>query len=171
MSAPFGIELGSPTSELEVLESFGGGRFVIAPPRPHPAFETYVVESSDRLGVVWVKAIGFTMDNDAYGNGVQLRHEELRGQLSKRYGSPEMVDWIVSEALWKDSREWVMSLTQNERFYYARWERPSIPSDLESVYLGVGTDGNFASWLVLEYASAHMKEVEAARQDDLADLL
>lgn len=173
MSAPFGIEIGSSLSELQVLKEMDRQLYFVEAPRPHPSFETYLVQATPQLGVVWVKGLGYTIENDAFGTRVRNVHDEITGQLAKRYGAPEAVDWIVDGALWTEPRDWVMSLTQSERFFFSKWERPRalLPDDLATVFLGLGTQGSDNSWIVLEYASIHSEAADAALQDDLSDLL
>lgn len=172
MSAPFGIEIYSPIESLKVLEETGP-RYVVAAPRPHPRFETYVVQATPNLGVCWVQGISYSVANDAFGAGVRSLKNELEAQISKRYGLGKSMDFLLPGSIWTDDRDYIMSLTQNERKTGTMWERPSVnlPDDIEMIFLGVHGVGTDTAWVGLEYFSSKAELADAEIQDTFSDLL
>ena len=174
MSAPFGIELNAPLSGAEILQDIGGNKLLVAPEKKHPSFSEYYVQVSPTYGVVWVKGVGAMISNDANGYGTQDQINKLSSQLALKYGPPKKVDILQYGALWDDSRDWVMSLLQQERSFFNIWEKgksPQLPDDLETVFLGVAAYSSSESSPIIEYASTRLKDAEKEVDADLSDLL
>lgn len=173
MTAPFGIEMHSSVDQIEILKGIEQGKYIVVPPRPHPLFSIYVVQATERIGIVWIKGIGDPNENDPYGTATRHQFEQLGEQLGRRYGHGEELDWIRSDALWTEDRDWAMSFVQNERALSRTWERPrtQLPDDLHNVFLGVsGVDGS-TTRVVVEYSSTRAAEAEQDLNDSLSDLL
>ena len=174
MSAPFGIELNAPLSGAEILQDIGGNKLLVAPAKRHPLFSEYYVQVSPTYGVVWVKGVGTIIGNDANGYGTQEQISKLSSQLALKYGASKKVDILQHGALWEESRDWVMSLLQQERSFFHIWEHsksPELPSDLETVFLGVAAYSSSESSPIIEYASTRFKDAEQEVDADLSDLL
>jgi hypothetical protein len=173
MSAPFGIKFYSPLESLEVLEDIGQAQYMVAAPRPHPRFETYSVQATPSLGVVMVKGFSPSVENDAFGRLVRSLRQELEAQASKRYGLGKSVDFLLPGSIWTDDRDYVMSITQNERKAGTIWERPSVnlPDDIEAIILDVNGKSNHAARIGLACYSRKAELAEAEVQDMLSDLL
>jgi hypothetical protein len=173
MTAPFGIEFYTKVDSLEILQDLGQGKFFVAAPKTHPAFERYVVQATPRLGVVWIKAISQALGNDAYGTRVRQTQNDLRTQLEKRYGLGVTTDFLMSGSIWDEARHWTQGLSANERHYFTMWEKPTaqLPDDLKNVYLGASGFGNDETSLSLEYSSMRSDEAEEEIREMLSDLL
>ena len=174
MTSPFGIELHLPVDNLDVLGDLGQGKYDVTPPKPHPGFETYIVQATPSIGVFWVKAITPIIENDAYGNGVRQLKDELHAQLSKRYGPGKSTDQLMMGSIWDEPRDWIQSLNANERTCFVLWERLGSgqwPDDIENIFLGVTGNGIDAANVCVEYRSARMTDGETELRDMLSDLL
>lgn len=173
-SSPFGIEIGSPLSGLSILEELGQGKYMVQPPKPHPTFETFLVQASDNYGVVWIKGIGPEIPNDSYGNSVKAVVDKLQAQLEGRYGPAAKTDVIFPDALFDEPRDWAMALIEKERLYFCHWEKPdaaSMPDDLKVIYLGASAVDGSTTNVVLEYASHNLDAAEMEMDDANAELL
>jgi hypothetical protein len=174
-SAPFGIEMGSPISNISVIQDLGHGKYYVSPPKLHPNFSTYIVESSESYGIVWVKAIGPEIFNDSYGSSVQAAVDKVAAQLATRYGIGKKSDISFPDGLWtQESRDWCMALLQGERLYSYVWQRPDatgLPDDLESIYVGAGAIDANTTNLIIEYSSINLDAAERESESGLADLL
>ncbi|GAA1915436.1 hypothetical protein [Nocardioides marmoribigeumensis] len=170
--APFGIEIFSNAALLKVEADWGRGILLVDPPRPHPAFATYLVQIDKRGEVVWVKGISREFDDDAYGYQIRSKVDEVAGQVRRRYGFGSQKDFLYADSIWDEPRDWEMSMRQNERVYSYVWDHTcaNLPDQLATVYLG-------ASWLsdamvmMIEYASPRLEAAEREQQEDLSDLL
>lgn len=174
MTTPFGIEFFSAADQLEILNDLGQGKFLVSPPKPHPSFDTYAVQATPKLGVVWIKAITPTIPNDAYGNQIRQAFNALKSQLAMRYGEAPTTDFLMTGSIWDEPRDWTQGLAANERSFYVIWDRPKsdgLPEKLSSVYLGAsGIDSSSAN-VCIEYASSKMMDAEAEIEVMLSDLL
>ena len=172
-SAPFGIEMGSPVSNLDVVQDLGHGKYYVNPPKLHPQFATYIVEASPTYGVVWVKGIGPELLNDSYGNSVRAAVDKVSAQLATRYGVGSKNDIAYPDGLWtEESRDW--TVLQGERFYSYIWQRPDatgLPDDLVAIYIGAGAVDANTTNVVIEYSSINLEAAERELESGLADLL
>ena len=91
-------------------------------PMPHPDFEDYQVLASKSTGVCAILATTQTITNDAYGEGVRKLFFKLQMQIASSYGIWVTSDHLKAGALWKEDKEWVMALYQNEREYKSDWD-------------------------------------------------
>lgn len=123
MTAPFGIKMYSHLDELDVLGEFDDAKYIVTPPKPHPNFETYLVQATPNLGVVWIKAVSPLICNDAYGNLTIQAMERIRGQLELRYGPGELTDYLMFDSIWSEPRDWSNAVEANERVYSFTWEK------------------------------------------------
>jgi len=173
-SAPFGIEMGSPVSTVTVVREMAQGKYYITPPKPHPQFETYLVQASPTYGIVWIKGITSDLLNDSYGNSALAMMDKLRAQLESRYGPGNKTDFLMPDALWTDPRDWAMGLLEGERAHHCLWQRPEnrdLPDDLASIFLGIGALDNTTTNVVLEYASTSLEAAERELDNEAARLL
>lgn len=123
-------------------------------PKPHSAFESYIVRASDEHGICWVKGVGKTISDNGYGTSTRNKVDELWGVLTKAYGDSELTDRFYG-SLWDGPEEWLMSIRQNERLYMHHWNNVNVPSKplLNEVYLAVSSLGSKSGYVNLEYYS------------------
>jgi hypothetical protein len=172
VSAPFGIEIFSHKDSLEIESDYGGEKFAVKAPRPHPSFQDYIAQVSDTLGVVWVKALAAPTPVDAYGNSLRVAVDKIAEQVSLKYGTPEKTDILLHGALWDEPQYWMNALQEGQRYYSYVWKRPrnQLEEDLESVFVGAATFGGGQGGVIIEYASTRMADHEKELETKLADL-
>ena len=163
----FGISMGDQIASISIQEDLGNNLYRIAVPSPHPEFETYVLEATPETGACMVRGVGKDHENDAYGLSVRAAFAGLSKALVERYGQREVVDFLRSGALWKDTDEWVMSLRQNERAYQEIWEteyNSSLPDTMSEIILGVSASARDDSYVVLQYRFSNFEACKAIRE-------
>ena len=80
------------------------------PPKPHSAFEDYVVKASEQVGICWIKGIGKDISDNGYGVGTRSVVVDLKSQLAKKYGAgPEKTDFPLPGSIWKDPDDCLMA--------------------------------------------------------------
>ena len=162
----FGIELGKSPSEYGCQAMSGSiGYFSCEAPKPHSAFEQYVVKASESHGICWIKGVGKDISDNGYGSSTLAKHAELKSVLSKAYGEiSETTDFVLPGALWSEADEWLMAIDKKQRFYSVNWSDLKVPSKpkLKQIYLGVGATGNAKGWLTLEYYSKDYEDCKTA---------
>ncbi|QGP78391.1 hypothetical protein [Sphingobium sp. CAP-1] len=173
MSAPFGISLFADLVDFEVIEDLGQGKFRVAAPKPHPAFNDYFVEATDGLGVVWIKANSSVLNIDAFGHALTAPTDKIADQIKLKYGKPQKNDFLMPGSIWDGAQYWLSGLEAKERFYSYIWDRKNVaglPDDIDTIYVGAAAYGGGEGAVAVEYASTKMHLAEKERDAKLADL-
>ena len=90
-------------------------------PLPHRAFESYLLQYVEGVGVCEIKGAGTTINHDSYGVHIRSAVDDLYHQVAKRYGPTEKNDLVYPDSLWAEPRDWTMGLLKGERFYSYLW--------------------------------------------------
>lgn len=166
VSGPFGIDMGTPLSNLESTEQ--GNKIVLdSVPNPHPDFDTYVAWGANSTGTCLVMAISSFFENDAYGTKVRSSYEKFKSALTAKYGPPILsVDRLAVGALWDEPRDWVMAIKQNERFYGDSWElvEPETHEGISGIEMQIVALTSNASAIKLFYKFENFDACEAAME-------
>lgn len=173
MSAPFGISIFGPLSDLQILEEIGQGKFRVSAPTPHPAFSDYIVEATDSLGVVWVKANAPIISIDSFGQNIVALTDKIAEQIRLRYGTPQKTDFLMAGSIWEGPQYWLSALESKERYYGYTWDRKNcanVPEDIDTIYVGATAYGGGEGAVTVEYGSTKMHLAEQERDAKLADL-
>jgi len=171
----FGIEMGKSPPEYGCeAQADNVGIYSCVAPKPHSAFEAYMVQASDKHGICWVKGVGKDISDNGYGTSTKSKHSELQSVLTKAYGEiSDTSDFIMPGALWDDANEWLMSINQKQRFYSVSWADLDVPGkpQLDTIYLGVSAVGSSKGYVFLEYYSKVYEECEKANVDSESSAL
>ncbi|NCA71008.1 MAG: hypothetical protein EOM91_13050 [Sphingobacteriia bacterium] len=91
-AGPFGFEFGENVSIYQCPELPGNPGYYkcIKAPKPHSAFESYVLKASNSHGICWIKAIGRDINDNSFGSSTKAEVNNLASQLEKKYGSSEI---------------------------------------------------------------------------------
>ena len=123
-NTPFGFEVNSHPSKYKFcLPTETKDTYICtSAPKPHGAFENYFLWYVGEFGLCKTVAVGKTIDNDAYGDVVRRRTDKLAQQIEKKYGPPtDKFDFLHSGSIWDEPRDWMLSLSRNERSYVYAW--------------------------------------------------
>ncbi|HCL3652394.1 TPA: hypothetical protein N2B47_005198 [Pseudomonas aeruginosa] len=159
---PFGLEMGL---SRDIVEKMVGKTLTPLPgepnrfsvdtlPKTHNEFERYVLEFSSEHGLCSVMAIGRDIGTDSFGIAVKSRFSELEEGLSSLYGRPEKSDFLLPGSIWKDARDWMMAIRQDERILASSWEASAsapLKSDLKQVFLIAKASSSDKGYLKLQY--------------------
>ena len=140
--SPFGIELGNtikPTIKLTDLRN-SDIKFINNPPKPVSLFSTYAVQLNKNKDVIKVIGLTKTFEDDDYCYKSQEVYLKIENLLTKKYGKPtSKSNYLSSDSIWTNSREYKMSLVQNERFHYSKWDAVKNFSNIQ-IYMEEGAD-------------------------------
>lgn len=128
--------------------------FEITVPTPNGEFESYMATATPETGVCKVSGLGRTHRNDSYGTNTKRAYQALKTALRARYGASKDFDFIVSNALWKDSNEWVWSIYKEERYLASFWDienGSTLPTGVTSVTLEVKAISSTSPYITLRY--------------------
>ncbi|HEV7571085.1 MAG TPA: hypothetical protein VGQ21_06265 [Thermoanaerobaculia bacterium] len=156
LPAPFGIRMGASKQNVGKIDK------EVAPfmfrlttvPKPHTAFESYIVQITPKAGVCFVKAIGRNVRTSAYGSELRSEFDKIREQLEGVYGKPKIFDFLRDGSIWSEPREWMMSLYQKERLLGARWSEEDgliTKYGINKVFLGSSAASTSEGYIVVEY--------------------
>jgi hypothetical protein len=171
---PFGLWMGMSLGEFETapIEVAPTKYRVTTVPKPHSAFESYVLQITPMNGLAWIKAIGHTIHTSAYGIELRTAFEVMEKKLSATYGKEKKTDILLHDSIWNEPRDWMQSILSRERFLMTEWSAAngsSLPETLSSVALITGAIDTENGYIAIEYSFENAEEAEteiAAAEDE-----
>ena len=141
-AGPFGLEKGM------TLRQIGGNPQLLSPgkyklsavPKPHSAFESYVVEVGPTTGLCWIKGVGKTVPTSEFGMELHGAFDSLKERVQETYGMPKVTDVLMPGSIWTEPKYWMMGLLKKDRLLVAIWDHKSganLPSDIKTIAVGV----------------------------------
>jgi len=155
----FGVEMGEPVSELNVVSDLGDWLYQVSPPTPVSSFETYVVYALPKAGSCIVRGVSKIYERDRYGIDVRKDFSRISGLLDKKYGTGQLLDHLLPGALWDKPEDWVFAIRQNERYYQAEW-KVEDKEGLHDIIMVVSATSPSKSWIVLQYRFSNFEDCE-----------
>ena len=121
MAGPFGLEKGMSLKDIGGKpEKVGHGIYKLSSvPKPHSAFEAYVVRISPKGGLYWIKAIGKDIATSTYGVELKSAFNEMEEKLGATYGKHKTMDFLMPGSIWNEPNDWMMGLIKKERILAA----------------------------------------------------
>jgi hypothetical protein len=165
---PFGLWMGMKVEDFTTPLARAEGQFYFSDqvPKPHPEFVKFAFRISPKLGLANIVAMGAPIDCNPGGSQLRDALDQMRERLDARYGSSGFVDSLDDGALWGQPFEWMRSLVEGERSYFAYWDRDHgslLPRDVESIFLMASADSESSGNLRLRYTFFNYSQVEAER--------
>ena len=169
---PFGLEAGLAKDDIEALVGGGlseveGAAFlysVKAVPRPHPAFEGYVVLAPPNAGLCQIRAIGVDVKTSSHGIQLKSEYDDLAASLEESYGEFLEVDQLLPGSIWKDPEDWMMGLLKKERFLQAEWSAKNgsrLKNSITRIDLVGRAKRSDTGYLLLQYTFDNKPQCEA----------
>ena len=160
---PFGIKLGEKLQDKIKIKEIANMIFSVNPPKPISTFEEYWVAIDDSKKITKVSSFSQTYKNDEYCSESQSKFSSLENSLIKKYGEPaNKFDFLKSGALWKDDRDYRMSLVKNERHHAIFWEYGEYAVSIEE------QADIYGCYIVLRYEhkELHKKNISNKKQKE-----
>lgn len=173
---PFGIYMGMPLSEIDSnAEQLLMGRYQLKNvPKPHSAFDYYVVKATTQHGISMIKAIGKNIKTNVYGHQLQSAFKEMEDKLFSIYGKHETIDTLLPGSIWNEPKEWMDAFTKQERYLMAAWsnDRGSQMSDsVKAIVLAVEVFNTDTGCICVEYCFSNDDLNDSAIQAQEDDAL
>lgn len=172
---PFGLWMGMSLLEVEAetVEVAPAKYRTSTVPKPHSAFESYVLQVAPVNGLAWIKAIGHTIHASVYGLELKKAFESMEKKLSATYGKGKKTDILLHDSIWNEPRDWMQSLLNRERFLMTEWSAvhsSSLPESLSSVALIASAIDTESGYIAIEYSfeNAEAADAEIAAAEDEA---
>ncbi|MNC04478.1 hypothetical protein D3C75_519170 [compost metagenome] len=169
---PFGVSMGMTKEMFKGhLTPAGNGIFIFNnPPKPHPQYEQYVVQISDKAGLCWIKAVGKDILTSRHGYQLQTNFDDFEKKLDERYGAHKRVDFLASGSIWKEPEDWMTALQKKERYLFTTWsgEGKALPNNLSKIGLIAAANASDKGYLAIEYSFTNEAdcEQESKTKDD-----
>jgi len=174
VAGPFGLEMGMS------LQAIGGNPQEIGigiyrletVPKPHSAFEYYVVKIAPKGGLCWIKAVGKDINTNVFGFEIKAAVDELENKLTENYGKHKRMDFLIPGSIWDEPKDWMMGLKKKERFLGIVWERAygsSLPNEIKQIGLVASALSPNKGFINVEYSFVNIDSCEAelaAQEDD-----
>lgn len=128
-SGPFGLPMGATLTQLKVVDKLvpvpnvPGSYLVRAVPKPHGAFESYVLAISETSGLCKIAAIGKDIESSSFGTEIQSAFAALDQALQEKYGNRKNFDFLRAGSIWDEPKDWMMGLLKKERVLSSYWDK------------------------------------------------
>lgn len=173
IAGPFGLGMGMTIKQIDPkAKELAPGKFATTKvPKPHSAFEQYVLQVGNKNGLCWIKAVGKNISTSSYGIELKSAFMSMNEKLTKAYGKGETTDLLLSGSIWKEPNEFMMAMMKKERFLIAVWNKEKgskLEGNLKQVGLIASPDGLSKAYLSVEYYFSNDEECnkEIAAQED-----
>lgn len=171
---PFGLWMGMSTNDFALPpEALAQCKFKTSVvPKPHSAFETYVLQIAPTSGLSWVKAVGKNVTTSSYGVELKATFEAMEQKLVSAYGRQKRYDFLMHESIWNEPRDWMQSFLSKERVLMSEWSRETganLTDSLSSIALVLAVMDTSSGYIAIEYTfenSAIADKEVAALEDD-----
>jgi hypothetical protein len=166
--------MGMSLGELSTpLEEIAPAKYVTASvPKPHSAFETYILEIPEKTGLAWVKAVGKALDTNSFGTQIISAFDAMEAKLANTYGRYERHDFLLPGSIWDEAQDWTNSLLRKERILISEWapqHGSQLVDQLSSVALIASAEDASSGYIAIEYTFENHAAAEAeiaAMEDD-----
>jgi len=172
---PFGLGMGMTTADFDTaLEEIAPGKYRIASvPKPHSAFEVYILQITPKNGLSWIKAIGKAIQTSVYGIELKSAFDSMKTKLAATYGKNQLSDFLMRDSIWNEPRDWMQSILNKERILMALWEPAhgsTLGDSLSSIALVAGAIDTTSGYMAIEYSFENIQagETELAALEDEA---
>lgn len=167
-AGPFGLRMGMQASEFkEDLEKTDSPYTykTTKVPTPHSKFEFYILHIHPEYGLSVIKAVSRDITTSAYGTELQSEYTDLKDRLTKAYGPHKEYDFLRTGSIWKEPRDWMMSMIKQERILGAYWSK-EYKSNLKDDIAGIALTPNVLSgekgYISLQYEFSNAEAVRSA---------
>lgn len=165
---PFGVEIGSDISRYASCSpaSSGNGMYTCnAVPKPHSAFESYVLQYAPSTGVCWIKAVGKDIKDNSRGGSTQRNTDEIARQIAINYGPhTSTADFLTPDSIWDEPTDWLMGISEEDRYYGYFWEaEEGFPPRNRVVEIGVlaKATSSDTGYVIVEFSGDNEEACEA----------
>ena len=170
---PFGLWMGMTLEEVGTsLEQVAPGKYITATvPRPHSAFENYVLQIAPRCGLSWIKAIGKTIPTSVFGLELRSAFDAMETKLDASYGRHSRTDVLLPGSIWNEPGDWMQSFLQRERVLMSQWapeHKSALKDSIMSVGLILCVADSTSGYICIEYSfeNGGASDAELAKLED-----
>ena len=168
LAGPFGTNMGDAKEKFKNLIDAGDNNYLTRDvPLRHSVFaEYFLLFGENGLNGVIAQS---TYKNDRFGIQAQNAYKKVKEQLIKKYGEPEIKEFLREGALFKDDSEFVMSLYKSERVHACVWELKKPIDNIKCITLLLSGEGVSTCNIIISYSYLNREKYEekkAALEND-----
>lgn len=170
-SQQFGLNMGESTSQIKargvILKPVS--RYVFSArslPSGNTLFDDYRLIIAPKSGLCKITAWISEITDSPYGDSTRAKYESLYRALSAKYGNSKSFDFLRTDSIWNNPREWMMSLYQKERTLAAYWdaeEGSRLPANLKSIKIEAYASSSSTSMISVGYEFNNVKSCFAEK--------
>lgn len=169
---PFGLQQGISLEEAKGLipdlsaqadASTPGWYSTSNVPTPHPAFEGYSLEFSQKSGLCAIVGIGKDIQTGSSGAELRAQFDDLAGALTERYGNGKKFDYYSGGGS-GDSQYFMMYLNQRDQTLAETWEAAKgakLPPTMSGITLQAHASRSDTGFVNVRYDFANLKDCTA----------
>lgn len=173
LAGPFGLDMGMTLKDIGGKpEKVANGKYKLTSvPKPHSAFESYIVQVAPKGGLCWIKAIGKDIQTSAYGIELKSAFNDMKGKLEKTYGKHNITDQLMPGSIWNEPNEFMMAMIKKERYLMAIWNADNgstLGDNIKQIVLIASPSSRDTGYISIEYSFSNEEacEAELAAQED-----
>jgi len=137
VQGPFGFERGMTRAQVIALvgkdavdskDSQGDSLWLYTAPKPHPAFDSYLLSISPEHGLLRIVGSGKTIEVGDAGSDLKEAFDTIVKAVAQKYGKPtDTHDFCTGGAECDSERFWMMSLQDKNRVLSTVWVLDANP--------------------------------------------
>lgn len=179
MAGPFGTEMGQTPEQFTNLKK-------VEVPSPEAGIYTkYLTETMPKMnpdfalyslifgkdGLAKIIAASKVFKNDGYGNAIRNKYDEIKNQLTKKYGAPKSYDFLKNGSIWNKDKDFMMGIKTKDRVLQSFWKNDNLPDNLSSILLKVRALSPHNGVIYLSYEYKDFSSITEERKKLAEDAL
>jgi len=170
-AGPFGFDMGKQASEYGCASMSTANMYKCSEaPKEHPAFESYILQSTPKHGVCWIKAVGKNISDNGYGMSTKSVVDGFVEAFKNSYGeNVKKSDFLLSSSIWNEGDEFLMGLVKNERSYNYHW-KTTTNSSIKEIYVAAKGLRSDVGYPVVEYYGTHYDACDSYTDQTVNDV-
>ena len=173
LAAPFGIAMGTPQSQLNILrnvdETTAVKTYEISVPQPNSEISFYDVDLTAKTGVCRLIAFGTSHPGDDTGALVRSVYSSFKTALDGKYGKDEEFDYLNDGSKLTGPSQFAQGLNDNERSLVTYWDsstKAGLPSDIQAISLEAEAVDGDSTYIVVTYEFSNYNDCAAQKPRD-----
>lgn len=174
-AGPFGTRMGQPKDEFESLQKINSDKPGVETyitnnlSKRHSVFKNYVLDFGQN-GLISILGMSETFANDRSAQAARNAYNNLKKQLTEKYGAPVVNERLNPDGLWKKDSEFAMALYKNDRQHGCEWTK-NLPDDLKLIRLVLVSHSSDQVSVGLYYQYKNIEESQKAQEEIEKDSL
>lgn len=123
-------------------------------PKPNSSFVQFALVVSPTAGLCQIRAISKDIHTSRFGYELKSSFDEMKGALTEVYGKPVLMDTLIAGSIWREPKEWMMSLRQKERYLSVAWTATSaspLKYNLSEIEMDARATSSDEGYYMLQY--------------------